>query len=491
MKHGGQQDEATFGKYYQPNNSGTDGQNSYLGGELRSIVSDLFRGMTISRNPELCQSLPAEKQHALESTPEFVSIEKELETLGSNGRADPAVRDRRRVLSAQKRKLTADALRTYQKQQSNKFSPMESRSDLMERPRTIFSRVRHLMPERDRLASSLFSIAPIRSAEGREVLRDMIALYRQETEVACCPGLEPEKCGCAVADEKRNLDRYLTSLYPRTALAMADAKVPVPYSRTAAERWKHIYGCYKKRLMMGHGFAEMCFRCSKWIIGKETWNEHCEEHLRRADALPVQCDYFVYGGALASPGYCAFCLGDTGLPATLRMRQFLDRGRWRDHVDKHLECLDETKAVSCPHPASKCAKPFESVQALQFHLQDVHCIELNKRSKRNRPQEGSTDSHRAKRAKYSSSPSDTNIKAETFSHQTYLFVDETKILERRSARTSDASSVSSAPTVDRGIEDLASGTQTPVSSVSSDLLDKIDPRLLEEREAMQQKPASP
>jgi hypothetical protein len=46
------------------------------------------------------------------------------------------------------------------------------------------------MPERDRLAFSLFTIAFIRSEKGREVLCDIIALYQQETEVAVCPGLK-------------------------------------------------------------------------------------------------------------------------------------------------------------------------------------------------------------------------------------------------------------------------------------------------------------
>ncbi len=61
MKHGGHSSEGTFRDHYMPNN-GTDGQNSYLGGELRSIVTDLFRGMTLSRNLDLWQSLPAEKR---------------------------------------------------------------------------------------------------------------------------------------------------------------------------------------------------------------------------------------------------------------------------------------------------------------------------------------------------------------------------------------------------------------------------------------------
>ena len=52
MKYGGYSFEATFRDYYMPNN-GTDGQNSFLGGELRSIITDLFRGITLSRKPDL------------------------------------------------------------------------------------------------------------------------------------------------------------------------------------------------------------------------------------------------------------------------------------------------------------------------------------------------------------------------------------------------------------------------------------------------------
>jgi hypothetical protein len=70
------------------------------------------------------------------------------------------------------------------------------------------------MPERDRLASSLFTVASIRSEEGRAVLRDMIALYQQETKVAVRPGLEPEKCLCLPTESKRKIDRFVYSLKP-------------------------------------------------------------------------------------------------------------------------------------------------------------------------------------------------------------------------------------------------------------------------------------
>lgn len=67
------------------------------------------------------------------------------------------------------------------------------------------------MPERDRLASNLFLVAPIRSNKGRLVLRDMITLCRQDTEVPFRPGLEPEKYSCLIAEYKLELDRFVTS----------------------------------------------------------------------------------------------------------------------------------------------------------------------------------------------------------------------------------------------------------------------------------------
>lgn len=45
--------------------------------------------MTLSRNPELWQSLPAEKQHELENSPDFIAIEQELERLSSEHKDDP------------------------------------------------------------------------------------------------------------------------------------------------------------------------------------------------------------------------------------------------------------------------------------------------------------------------------------------------------------------------------------------------------------------
>ncbi|KAK0641459.1 hypothetical protein B0T16DRAFT_214715 [Cercophora newfieldiana] len=69
MNHAGHKDPNTYNDHYQPNNSGTDGQGSYFGLEVRTIVNDLFRGLTLVRNPQLWQSLPAEKQEEFQNSP--------------------------------------------------------------------------------------------------------------------------------------------------------------------------------------------------------------------------------------------------------------------------------------------------------------------------------------------------------------------------------------------------------------------------------------
>lgn len=209
MQHGGHTGNDTYGDFYGPRNPGTDGQNSYLGDKPRTIVNDRFRAMTLTRNPELWQSLPAEKQHELENTPKFLAIEEELEQLAVKLKDDPIAKGRRKELQAQKRKLVSEELRRCQKTQPKKMPSKGQKVEQVGHRFTQFSRTRQLMPQRHRLADDLFVVTPIRSQEGRAVLRDMVELYQQETEVACRPGLEPEKCSCA-SERNRKIDRCVT-----------------------------------------------------------------------------------------------------------------------------------------------------------------------------------------------------------------------------------------------------------------------------------------
>lgn len=122
------------------------------------------------------QSLPAERQNKLENSPRFIRIEEEPESLSLEPKDDSETRDRRKELHVQKRKLVSEELREFQKLQPRRYPSKAGENDVGGHHRTLFQRIRGLIPERDRLASSLFTVASIRSKEGRAVLRDIIEL---------------------------------------------------------------------------------------------------------------------------------------------------------------------------------------------------------------------------------------------------------------------------------------------------------------------------
>jgi hypothetical protein len=162
--------------------------------------------MTLSRNPELWQSLPAERQHELETSPEFIEIDEQLKALSLKSEDDTAARDYRKELYAQKRRLVSEALRTCRKLQPMKIPSKTQKTEQIGHHLNQFSLTSPLMPERRDLAESLSIVARIRSEVGRAALRDMISLCQQDTEVAVRLGLEPDNCHCA-AERSRKIDR--------------------------------------------------------------------------------------------------------------------------------------------------------------------------------------------------------------------------------------------------------------------------------------------
>lgn len=331
-------------------------QDTYLGGKGRTIAADLFRGLTVPRNPNLSQCLPAEKQFELENTPEYAALSEEITTL--EGKTDAESVKYRQQLYRKRRNLTDKELRDWQKRQPNRPN------DPSGYHRAIFSRVSFMMPERDSLSRDLFNIDTLRSPTGLKALHAMIALYQQGSEVEHRPGLEPDKCCCS--------KRYGNKLEG---------------NRQGSYDWKHIYTCYKRSSEKVSGFAELCFLCNEWVFGEEAWEGHCERHLFWLKEFPMVCDPLTHGGVLATVGFCPYCLTATSLPASVRLKQFLNRGRWLDHIHKHTSRLDAEKSLKCPHPQPYCATLFDSVKQLQFHLQDAHGIPFIRetvRSKRKR-----------------------------------------------------------------------------------------------------------
>jgi hypothetical protein len=74
IRQGRHSNPATYSKFHAPRNSGVDGQGVYFGGPRCELVNDVFRSLTIDRCPELWQSLPAEKEHELESREDVAKI---------------------------------------------------------------------------------------------------------------------------------------------------------------------------------------------------------------------------------------------------------------------------------------------------------------------------------------------------------------------------------------------------------------------------------
>jgi hypothetical protein len=157
-------------------------------------VSDLFRELSVARNPNLWQRLSAEKQDELGNIEECRALKEEIPAL--EGATDKKSISRQEKWYQKKRKRFNNALRDWQKRQTNKYS------DRPRYHRPIFDRVKLLMPEQDRLTSNLFQVAPLHSPTGLAVLHDMMAPYQKHSEVGYWPGLKPDKCRCQKDDTK-------------------------------------------------------------------------------------------------------------------------------------------------------------------------------------------------------------------------------------------------------------------------------------------------
>jgi hypothetical protein len=118
MRQAGHRDDRTYTKYYAPTNPGTDGQCSYFGGTRRTIVNEQFHALTVAWNPELYQSLPAEKMCELEKRADFAAIEEQLLELCLCDDDSSEVTEKRKKLQAQKRQLQRDQPRNISKDAS-------------------------------------------------------------------------------------------------------------------------------------------------------------------------------------------------------------------------------------------------------------------------------------------------------------------------------------------------------------------------------------
>lgn len=165
------------------------------------------------------------------------------------------------------------------------------------------------------------------------------------------------------------------------------------------------------------------------------------------------------------------------------MNQFLNRNKWLEHIHKHVRGLDESKPLKCPHPQPYCAKLFESVKHLQFHLQDAHGIDYIKaptRLKRSRDKSEESQPVAIKRQRCTYEKEGRKDE-ETFIKMEYTFVSAAvgSMSDRGPSRSGTSSSHSTPLYGSESSlvkDDTHPGYETPLSSVCSEEL--IDPAIL-------------
>ncbi|KAH7009366.1 uncharacterized protein B0I36DRAFT_257810, partial [Microdochium trichocladiopsis] len=341
-KHAGQKDNGTYDKHYA-STLAADGQGAYFTGRSRKSVLELFQDLSIRRNPFMLQALPAQSRAEFEDSEPIKELQAELRAIQRGDANDDTARKRKTELYRMRRRLETEACRKLREQQI--LTPSEANTELCYH-RSYFDRIRYLMPERDRLANTLFQPAQLRDSLGRSALADLIALCTQTREVQFRPGLEPDKCNCNKSQEDYDL--------------------------------KHVHNCYKERQSVPTTF---CFICHQWIFGKTEWKAHCSAHLGDLDTIPKFCDPLTYGGVLAAPGLCPFCLGNENMPPEVRFHQFIHIPAWKKHLSRCVQsrkiAVSSGSSAQYSHLHCQGRPPFASLQKLLFHIEDAHGCQLS------------------------------------------------------------------------------------------------------------------
>lgn len=228
--------------------STVDGQGSFFEQALRKDHLEDFRGLSLHRHPQLWQSLPAKQQFEFECRPDILALDEEIESLNREIQTCSIAKDmqsqraRRRGLYERRRQLTVDELKQCRKIQPRKLTSQNAHETCLEdHRRTFFAHVRGLLPERDRLASSLFQSVALRSAEGRSALHDLVALCKQDCQTIYRPSLRPKEGRCPIPDcsveMKRSVALSILSPYGRHS-----ADVP-SFPHTVSQRPQPGYTC--------------------------------------------------------------------------------------------------------------------------------------------------------------------------------------------------------------------------------------------------------
>ncbi|KAK0717568.1 hypothetical protein B0T26DRAFT_740895 [Lasiosphaeria miniovina] len=193
MKFAAHTNKMTLTRDYLSSITVVDGLAGFLKLPLRSDQAEDFRSMTVNRNPELLQSLPAKTHDQLRQREDYVAITKKIDDLtheiscAQKGAAARDLKSERGQLYEQRRVL--------EEEESNRIRGDQERIHPSERKEKVY--VDQYRSRFDRLLT-LFCVAPMRSPEGESAIEDLISLVKNNCRVAYQPSLRPLRTQCAM-----------------------------------------------------------------------------------------------------------------------------------------------------------------------------------------------------------------------------------------------------------------------------------------------------
>lgn len=218
------------------------------------------------------------------------------------------------------------------------------RSPATDRAQAVF----RVMPECGHIADMIQSMKPHTQEQRLSAVQDLLSLCTRDFEVIYCPGEEAVDgacpvCQCKLPEVKRNRADHIHACHRREFKARAAAK---------------------KSSRFGSIAVQYCLLCFKWFDDAVIWEEHCRDHL--TSMTSKWCAMRIYCHTMISPGYCPLCLGDEGLSAAKRMRQWTRNSVLMEHVEKHMDDV-RSWPMTCP-----CGAQVQDMTSFRYHLSDIH-----------------------------------------------------------------------------------------------------------------------
>ena len=351
-----------FEEAYQSHVSNVDGYAMMTGKDAKAGHASILQSMALSHVSGAPTRLPTRIKDEMLKEKDYCAILDQLKAINQslgNDRDNQDLLNERRKLYDRRSQCERDKLLEYQKML---FYQQESSEAT--KPITDFSILRSFMPERDRLADSLFKPSHVR--EGRQILADLLHLARvKNSESFYRPGEEPVNGKCPFNDCKQTIDQYVEfTILSRSNLC---------FSMNKLVRSNHIHHCHKKELRRGitvqtNWYPRFCYHCNSWLLNAEEWSKDREKHM---DDPPVYCNVLQYRHVLIRPGLCPYCLGKEQKSATFRFNEFRKKIDLEKHLNDHLGLVGEDGKLFCPHP--KCRHNVEN-GTLMDHFESVHSI---------------------------------------------------------------------------------------------------------------------